>query len=130
MKRKLVGPWAIWNFKNVPTGGMRALILALIALTAGTLVHAPDLRAQQQTSRKAKKKVQPEFPPLARQAGLSGTVRVTVVITPAGKVKSAHAVGGSPMFIPAAEAAAKQWEFEPANEETSEVLEFQFSSTS
>jgi TonB family protein len=93
---------------------------------AGMFVRAPELRAQEKEHRQVKKQVSPLFPPLARQAGLVGTVKIEVVIAPDGKVKSARAVGGSPVFITAALEAAKQWTFEPASKETIQVMEFRF----
>jgi TonB family protein len=102
------------------------LILLLLTIGLGVVTPSLDLCAQQEMTRKTKKEVPPQFPPLARQLGLSGTVRVAVVITPVGKVKTAHAVGGPPLFMSPAEEAAKQWEFEPNSKETTQVLEFQF----
>jgi hypothetical protein len=57
MKHKLVNTCGIGNFKRIGMGGMGVLIIVLIGLTAGTLTRAPGLRAQQQESRKATKKV-------------------------------------------------------------------------
>jgi|SRR5882724_8610735 len=99
-----------------------AVILALGAMCGGT----PNLFAQKEQTRKVKKEVKPEYPALAMNWRLSGTVKVSIVVDPGGKVKSAHALGGPPLFLPAAEAAAKQWQFEPASEETTQVLEFVF----
>ena len=107
-------------------GYIARLILLLLTIVLGAMTAPLYLCAQQEVSRKTKKEVSPQFPPLARQLGLSGTVRVAVVISPEGKVKSAHAVGGPPLFMAPAEEAAKQWEFEPNGKETTQVLEFQF----
>ena len=108
------------------TGYITKLILLLLAISVGVVTPSLDLRAQQEMTRKTKKEVPPQFPPLARQLRLEGTVRVAVVVSPEGKVKTAHAVGGPPLFVPSAEEAAKQWEFEPNGKETTQVLEFQF----
>ncbi len=105
---------------------VRTLLLILAGLVAAASTAPPHLCAQQEVSRKAKKVVQPLYPQLARQLKLQGTVRVSVVITPDGKVKSARALGGSPVLIPAAEEAAKHWEFETASKETTQVVEFTF----
>jgi TonB family protein len=102
------------------------LILLVLIIGAGAVTPSLDLWAQQEMTRKTKKEVPPQFPLLARQLSLSGTVRVAVVISPEGKVKSAHAVGGPPLFMAPAEEAAKQWEFEPNSKESTQVLEFQF----
>ena len=55
----------------------------------------------------------PEYPPMAKQARVSGTVTVEVVIDESGKVVSARALTGSGMLQPAAVAAAKRARFSP-----------------
>ena len=89
---------------------------------------APGVCAQEEkeTARKVKKQVKPRYSALAIQLKLSGTVKVAVVIAPNGKVKSARAVGGHPVLVPAAVDAANQWEFEANSKETNQTLEFQF----
>jgi TonB family protein len=102
------------------------VLLTLLAAWTGLSSASPVLHAQQDAPRKSKKVVPPLYPPLARQLRIQGTVRVTVVVAPDGKVKTAHALGGHPLLIPPAEEAAKRWEFEPANKETSQVLDIEF----
>lgn len=62
-------------------------------------------------------KVEPHFPPLARQMGASGEVRLRVLVGPDGSVEkvqilrvSRHGVG----FERAAEDAVRQWRYRPA----------------
>ena len=112
------------------TGHIARLILLFLTIMPGFVTPSLDLRAQQEAARKTKREVLPQLPPLARQLGLSGTVRVAVVISPEGKVKSARAIGGPPLLLVPAEVAARQWEFEPNSKETTQVLEFQFVSSS
>ncbi len=57
--------------------------------------------------------VQPEYPPLARQAHVSGTVVVDAVLDEHGNVVGAHALSGHPLLIPAALKAVLQWKYEP-----------------
>jgi periplasmic protein TonB len=57
--------------------------------------------------------VQPEYPRLAREAHLSGTVVVNAVIDEHGNVVGARAVSGHPVLIPAALNAVLQWKYEP-----------------
>ena len=57
--------------------------------------------------------VQPEYPVLARQTHLSGTVVVNAVIDEHGNVVGARAVSGHPLLIPAALKAVLQWKYEP-----------------
>lgn len=93
------------------------LVSALLA-AASTTALAED--------RKAKSKVSPAYPELAKKMNVSGTVKVEIVITPAGAVKSAKALGGHPLLIESAVEAVKKWKFEPASDETTQVIAFDF----
>jgi protein TonB len=55
----------------------------------------------------------PEYPSIARQIRLEGQVVVEVVISPDGRVESAHAVSGHPLLVKAAVDAAWGWRFQP-----------------
>jgi protein TonB len=57
--------------------------------------------------------VQPEYPPLARDAHVWGTVVVDAVIDEHGNVAGARALSGHPLLIPAALKAVLQWKYEP-----------------
>ncbi len=98
---------------------MAVAVLAMLILVVA-------LAAQDAGGRKPKSKADPVYPEMARRFHLSGTVKVQVVITPAGTVKSAKAVGGHPVLADAAVDAARKWRFEPSNEETTQVLAFNF----
>ena len=54
-------------------------------------------------------KTAPAYPPLAKQARISGTVRFNAVIGQDGRVISLQVVSGHPLLIPAAQDAVKQW---------------------
>jgi TonB family protein len=58
-------------------------------------------------------KVEPEYPPLALQARISGVVEFTVDIGVDGKVKSLQVVRGHPLLVNAAEDAVLQWVYRP-----------------
>jgi protein TonB len=55
----------------------------------------------------------PNYPPLARQIHLSGSVSVEVVIALDGHVEAARAINGHPLLVTAAVDAARGWRFEP-----------------
>jgi periplasmic protein TonB len=76
--------------------------------------------------RRAKSKVWPTYPELARKMNLAGVVKIEVVVSPNGTVKGARVVGGHPVLANAALDAAKKWRFEPASAETSGVIDFKF----
>jgi len=76
--------------------------------------------------RRAKNRVQPEYPDLARKMNISGTVKVEVTVAPNGTVKEARIVGGHPVLASAALEAAKKWRFEPASGESTGIIDFKF----
>ena len=59
-------------------------------------------------------KTQPQYPDLAREAGVDGTVLVQALVGKDGKVKDTRVVKSIAMLDAAAEAAVKQWVFKPA----------------
>jgi TonB family protein len=61
---------------------------------------------------KATKKVLPHYPPMAKQSGAIGLVRVHVIVNETGKVISVSSSEGPSMLRQAAEDAARQWAFE------------------
>jgi protein TonB len=62
---------------------------------------------------KALERHKPDYPALARQIRLEGSVSVEVVIGPDGRVEAARAVNGHPLLISAAVQAAALWRFQP-----------------
>jgi len=57
--------------------------------------------------------VRPQYPSLARQARIQGTVVLQAVIDKGGKVQHLEIISGHPMLIPAALEAVKQWRYKP-----------------
>lgn len=103
----------------------------LSALTITLLLAAGVAMAQQSAEegkRKVKSKVSPQVSDLARKLNIAGKVRIEVVITNDGRVKSSKAVGGHPLLVQSCVDAVKEWKFEPAPEETSQIIEFDFKS--
>ena len=58
-------------------------------------------------------KVQPNYPPLARQARIQGSVVLQAVISKDGAIENLRLVSGHPMLAPAAIDAVKQWRYKP-----------------
>lgn len=58
-------------------------------------------------------KVQPVYPPLAKQARVQGTVRFTATIGKDGKVQNLDLVSGEPILADAAREAVQQWVYRP-----------------
>ena len=101
--------------------------LAVIAVTAGMgVARLRGQDVQNEVLRRAKSKVQPVYPELARKMNITGTVKVEVVVAPNGSVKEAKVVGGHPVLANAALDAVRKWRFEPATIESSGVVDFKF----
>ena len=59
------------------------------------------------------RQVRPVYPPLARQARIQGTVKLTAIIAKDGSIQKLEVMGGHPLLIPAALSAVKQWRYKP-----------------
>jgi protein TonB len=60
-----------------------------------------------------KEKVDPAYPALARQAGISGEVTLEVTIGEDGRVQSVKPLSGHPLLAAAARDAVQQWTYTP-----------------
>jgi len=103
------------------------LLTAVVAVVAG--VGTYGVRAQDPENeivRRAKTKVQPAYPELARKMNITGTVKVIVVVAPNGTLKNTRVLGGNPVLVNAAVDALKRWKFEPASQESTGTVEFKF----
>ncbi|HEY1676705.1 MAG TPA: energy transducer TonB [Candidatus Sulfotelmatobacter sp.] len=98
------------------------LVLALTCIP-GTL--AVGQSQQTQSGRKLIRRVDPQYPQLARNMNLGGTVKVVAVVASDGSVKKVEPVGGSPILVQAAENAVTQWKFAPGAE-SRETVELHF----
>ncbi len=58
-------------------------------------------------------KVQPVYPPLAKQARISGTVRLQAVIAKDGSIIELQVLSGHPLLQQAALDAVRQWKYRP-----------------
>jgi periplasmic protein TonB len=102
---------------GVPGGAMNGVIGGIISSTP---VAVPKVATPQRvrvsagvTSGLLIRKVNPTYPPLARQARISGTVVLHAVISKDGSIEGLTLVSGHPMLAPAAIDAVKQWKYKP-----------------
>lgn len=58
-------------------------------------------------------RVQPVYPPLARQTRISGTVKLHAIIGKNGAVEQLQVVSGHPLLVQAALDAVRQWRYQP-----------------
>jgi len=77
-------------------------------------------------SRSVKIRVPADYPEVARQLNLKGTVQLQALVRADGTVKEIRVVGGHPLLAEAALQAVKQWRYEAGSKETTEVVRINF----
>lgn len=103
------------------------VVLAFFAVVGPVRTYSQQQQAQsEELVRRAKTKVQPIYPEMAKKFNISGTVKIEVVVGPNGVVKEARVVGGHPVLASSALDAAKKWRFEPAGGESTGIIDFKF----
>jgi TonB family protein len=122
----------LWITVFIDRGGIvspriAATVLAALILTVVVKpIHVNGQAPSDEIVRRAKTKVQPVYPELAKRMNITGTARIEVMVATNGIVKEAKIVGGHPVLAGAALDAVKKWRFEPAANESSGVIEFKF----
>jgi periplasmic protein TonB len=58
-------------------------------------------------------KVQPDYPPIARQLHVEGVVELEAVVSASGAVAKVNIVSGNPMLTGPTSEALKRWKFRP-----------------
>lgn len=96
-------------------GMARFLVLAtLLCVVGGLAADDPAVRiTTSEAMNAATHKVNPQYPPVAKQMNLSGSVELDATIDVDGKVASVKIVKGNPMLTGAAQNALKSWKFKP-----------------
>jgi len=102
---------------GIPGGQMGGVIGGIISSTpvAVPKVATPQrVRVSQGVSAGLLvRRVNPNYPPLARQARIQGQVVLRAVISKDGSIENLTLVSGHPMLAPAAIDAVKQWKYKP-----------------
>lgn len=102
------------------------LAVATVGLPLGASFAGAQATQSEEIVRRAKTRVDPNYPELARKMNLAGTVKIEIVVAPNGSVKDARVVGGHPVLANAALDAARKWRFEPASTESKGIIDFKF----
>jgi TonB family protein len=107
-------------FSRLPASLLLAFTLAALTPLAPTQESAPPDGGLQRTVVDSAvmgglliKRVQPMYPPLARQARIQGTVVIRATITTSGDVVNLQLISGHPMLATAALEAVKLWKYRP-----------------
>jgi protein TonB len=102
---------------GIPGGSMGGVIGSVL----GSVNVAPPKIATPQRVRVSSgvvsglllRKVQPNYPPLARQARIQGVVVLQAQISKEGAIENLQLISGHPMLAPAAIEAVRQWKYKP-----------------
>jgi periplasmic protein TonB len=102
---------------GVPGGSMGGVMGSILSTTP---VAVPKIATPQRVRVSAGvtqglllRKVPPNYPPLARQARIQGTVLLQAQISKEGNIENLQLISGHPMLAPAAIEAVKQWKYKP-----------------
>jgi len=102
---------------GIPGGSMGGVIGGIISSTP---VAVPKVATPQRvrvsqgvTQGLLIRKIQPNYPPLARQARIQGSVLLQAEISKDGTIENLRLISGHPMLAPAAIEAVKQWKYKP-----------------
>lgn len=95
-----------------------AIRITCLAIVLPLLVGAAGVKriSQSEAMEAVVSKVAPEYPQMARQLKLTGTVEVEIVVGENGAVESATPVSGNPVLTKPAADALKKWKFKPFQE--------------
>jgi TonB family protein len=107
---------------------LRVLMIATVGLCLGVYSFG-QTGSTDEGKRKVKSKVSPAYPELAKRMNVTGKVKIEVVITPDGRVKSTRVIGGHPLLVQSCQDAVKEWKFAPAPEESTQIVEFEFNTS-
>ena len=102
---------------GVPGGSMTGVLGGIVN---STTVAVPKIATPQRVrvssgvqSGLLVRKVNPTYPPLARQARIQGVVILQAQISKDGNIENLQLISGHPMLAPAAIEAVKQWKYKP-----------------
>lgn len=94
-----------------------AVLFAALGITVASAEDPP---------RKAKVRMEPTYPVLAKKMHIAGVVKVEVTITPSGVIRAKRVIGGNPVLVSSCMDALNKWRFEPGPREDTQILEFRF----
>src|SRR5437870_13568436 len=76
--------------------------------------------------RQLRVKISPEYPTIARRMNLKGAVELEALVGRDGTVREVKVLGGHPLLADALARAVKQWKYEPAAKDSTEVVKYSF----
>jgi TonB family protein len=107
----------------------RALAAGLLLIGGWTAINPSLSWGQDEITRKAKSRVAPVYPEVAKRMSISGVVRIQITVAANGSIKDAKLVGGHPLLANAALDAVRKWRYEAASAESTGIVVFHFDPT-
>jgi TonB family protein len=104
----------------------RFWLAALLLSCLLAAVAYPQAQPNTDAKRRLVQRAAPPYPALARSMALQGIVRLDVVVTPEGTVRTVAIRGGHPVLAQAAAYTVRQWRWERSSHETTEAVEIKF----
>lgn len=112
---------------GVPGGQMGGVIGGVLGGIPSPAPPPPQTRIRVSTGvqeAKLTRKIQPNYPPIAKQARIQGTVQLEAIISRDGRIQNLRVLEGHPLLAQAAVEGVQQWRYEPTllNNEPVEVV--------
>ncbi len=102
------------------------ILIAAAAIFAALSTWTSTAQTPGHSERRVVYKVAAVYPELAKRDHIRGVVRLEVLVGSNGMVRSTKPLGGAPVLIPSAIDAVRQWRFEAAPKETTEIVQIIF----
>ena len=89
------------------------LALMVVSVFPGFAQEVQKKASRSEGMNAALSKVQPEYPPIAKQLKIQGIVELEAVVAPSGEVEKVNILSGSPVLTKPSVEALKKWTFKP-----------------
>ena len=99
--------------RNPIRGWASAFTLALVLAGSCSAQDEPKKVTRTEGLNAATTKVQPEYPAMAKQLKIEGSVELEAVVAENGTVEKVNIVSGNPVLTRPAAEAVKRWKFAP-----------------
>jgi protein TonB len=106
-----------------PRGIFDSIGVQIPEVASHAVVAAHPIRVSAMMQGNLIKRVEPEYPAIAKTAGIQGSVVIKAIISREGRIERTEVLSGHPLLTQAALAAVRQWKYRPyyLNREAVEV---------
>ena len=99
---------------------------ALLITVSSVTARAAQTYENSPGERKVLSRVDPDYPVALKKLYIGGVVRVEVVVSASGSVRSLKLLGGSPILGQSSMKAIKQWKYVPAPTDETLTVKIEF----